>query len=313
MEFRRISDTGMVSSAVGLGCQGFAGADGVAGRASTVRVVRHALNLGISLIVIADPYGGATERLVGEAVAGQSEEVLVATQGGCSVAGSGETIRVDGRPDNLKRACDASLGRLRLDHIGLYFLAKADPQVPVTDSVGAMAELVTAGKVRYIGLPALPRQLLRQAHAEHPITAVIGEYSLWRRHAEIEFLPAAQELGVGFLASSALGRGFLTGRITSPDQLRQPDKRRSDPRFERESLLRDRELLRTAEEIASRRDIGIARLALAWLLAQGGNIVPIPAARNPIHVEMNAAAVGLEFSAEERQQLAALFPPADEK
>jgi aryl-alcohol dehydrogenase-like predicted oxidoreductase len=298
-----------VSSAIGLGCLGFTGAYGRAGLDRAVPVIRVALDLGITLLDLADFYsGGAIEEQVAAAVAGRRDEALIATRGGLRFTRAGQVTRADGSPSYLKAACEASLRRLGTNHIDLYFLAKVDPRVPIEESVGALAELVRAGKVRHIGLPAIPRDMLRRAYAEHRIAAVAGEYSLWERGVENGVLAAARELAIFFLACRPLGRGFLTGRITLSSQLTNGDLRRKDPRFTEESLRRNREILRAAETIASHRDLSMGRLALAWLLAQGDDIVPVPGSCDPTHVEMNASAVRVHLSADECREVAAPFP-----
>ncbi len=310
MEYRHVGKMGQVAPAIGLGCLPFTDAYGAAHWDDMIPTIRLAIDMGIGLILVADSYGGGrAERLIGQAVVGRHHETLIATQGGTVLSGDGQIIGIDGSPAHLRRACDASLRRLGVDQLDLYFLAQVDPRVRLDESVGAIAELVHAGKVRYIGLPAVPRTVLRQAHAEHPITAVLGEYSLWQRDAERELLPAARELAVGFLACGPLGRGFLTGRIISADGLGPGDSRRDDPRFRGENVRRNRELLHTAEQIAARRDIGIGRLALAWLLAQGDDIVPVPGTHRRAHVEMNATAVGVRLDSAQCRELAEAFPP----
>jgi aryl-alcohol dehydrogenase-like predicted oxidoreductase len=306
MEFRHVGEGGPVASAIGLSCPAW-GASGVAAAPVTVGL---ALDLGITLLVLTEfRDGGASERIIGQAVRRRRDEVLIVTQGGARFAHDGLPQVLDGSPASLKRACAASLRRLGLDHIDLFILGQVDPQVPIADSVGAMAELVASGEVRYIGLPAVPAKILRTAHAEHPIAGVIGEYSLWHRHAERELLPAARELGVGFLACGPLGRGFLTGRVTSADQIDPRDPRRHDPRFRPANLRKNRERLRAAEEIASHRDIGIGRMALAWILAMGDDIIPVPSTRYPTHVEMNSSAADVRLTARECRALAEIFPP----
>ncbi len=309
MEPRVPGSTKLVSSAIGLGCFGFTGAYGGPGLDRAVSVIRMALDLGITLLDVADFYaGGAVEEQIAAAVAGRHDEVLIATRGGLRFTRVGKVTQTDGSPGYLTAACEASLRRLGTDHIDLYSLAKVDPQVPVEESVGALAQLVRAGKVRHIGLPAIPRDMLRRAYAEHPIAAVAGEYSLWERGVERGVLAAARELAICFLACRPLGRGFLTGQITMRSQLAEGDLRWSDPRFTEESLRRNREILRAAETMASHRDLSTGRLALAWLLAQGDDIVPLPGSCQPTHVEMNASALRVRLSADECREIAALFP-----
>ncbi len=311
VEFRQIGATRMVLPQIGLGTLPFAGSYGPADPAGSRRVVHTALDLGMGLVMLADYFGGgAIERLVGETVAHRRAEALIATQGGTLFDSHGAVTGIDGSPAQLRRSCDASLSRLSTGYIDLYILSRVDPRVPLTESVGAMAELVRAGKVRYIGLPALPRQRLREARAEHPISTVMGEYALWQRDAEAELLPAAQELGLALLACMPLGRGFLTGRMTSPGRLGPADARRGDPRFADESFRRNRILLRAAEELASHRDVGIGRLALSYLIMQSGTVIPVPGTRRQAHAEMNATAVSIRLSARQRQELLEALPGA---
>jgi len=309
MESRQISGTRLISSSIGLGCLGFAGAYGSADRAQSVLVIRLALDLRVTFLAVADFYGGGTvEQIVGDAIADRRDDALIATQGGLHFTDSGRPTRIDGSPKYLKQACDASLKRLKVDHVDLYTLSRPDPRVPIEESVGALAELVRAGKVRHIGLRAVSAATLRRAHAEYPITATEDEYSLWERQAEKDVLPTARELGIGFVACSPLGRGFLTGKVTSPRHLAAGDARLDDPRFTPESLARNRNMLSRAEEIAANHNLGVGRLALAWLLAQGKDIVPVPGARQLTHVEMNASTVTVRLTASERKELAAVFP-----
>ncbi len=216
MESRQISGTRLISSSIGLGCLGFAGAYGSADRAQSVLVIRLALDLRVTFLAVADFYGGgAVEQIVGDAIADRRDDALIATQGGLHFTDSGRPTRIDGSPKYLKQACDASLKRLKVDHVDLYTLSRPDPRVPIEESVGGIAALVRAGKVRHVGLRGVSAATLRRAHAEYPITAIEGEYSLWERQVETDVLPMARQLGIGFVACSPLGRGFLTGRVTS--------------------------------------------------------------------------------------------------
>jgi aryl-alcohol dehydrogenase-like predicted oxidoreductase len=303
MQVRRIGGSGLVSSAVGLGSLAFAGCYGRVDEVECVRTVQHALDLGVTMLDTADSFsGGEVERLVGRAVAGRRDEALIATW-------SATRGRDDSGPEALRMACDASLRRLGVDHIDLYYLVPANQPGPIEASVSQLAELVTAGKIRYVGLSGASAEELRRAHAVHPITALAVEYSLWERQAEAGPLLAAHELGIGIVACRPLGRGFLAGRIVSPDQLDAADDRRNDSRFWRENLRRNRRLLQDAEQVATQKHLGLSRLALAWLLSRADDIVPIPSTRNRLHIEMNAGAVGLRLSQEECDALAALFPP----
>lgn len=309
MNKRRLGGTGMVSSAIGLGCLGFAGAYGQTDRPASIMAVRAALDAGITMLAVADFYcDGAVERFVAEALGRSRSRMLIATQGGMRFGESGRPTTVDASPAYLRSACDASLRRLRTDHIDLYFLARPDHKVPIEDSVGALAELVAKGKVSGIGLCDVNVAMLRRAHAVHPVTAVAAEYSLWHRRPEEDILPATRELAVGFVAYRPLGRGFLAGQITSASQLDANDERRGDPRFTEANLAQARLGLKRAQELAALRNVGVGRLVLAWLLAQGDHVVPVPGTRSSIHAEMNAAATRVAISAGECQELSALFP-----
>jgi aryl-alcohol dehydrogenase-like predicted oxidoreductase len=304
----KIGGTGLISSPIGLGCVAFTGSYGRVEEAETVRRIRQALDLGVSLLDMADFYrAGEIERLAGRAVGSRRDEAVIATQGGLQFDATGRLNGIDATPDQLRKACEASLMRLGMEHIDLYYLACADPDVPIEDSVGQLAELAAAGKIRQIGLVTSSAQQLRRAHRVHPVAAVCTEYSLWERRAEAECLPAARELGVTLVACRPLGRGVLTGQISSPDCYDAADVRHGDSRFSRENLLRTQGLVEEAEKIAASLHIGLSRLALAWLLAQPG-VVPIPSTRNPLHLEMNAAAVGLSVPRDHYDRLAALFP-----
>jgi aryl-alcohol dehydrogenase-like predicted oxidoreductase len=313
MEYRRLGGTGLVSSAVGLGCLGFTGAYGHADHARSMLAVRAALDTGITLLAMADFYrGGAVEQLVGEALAGCRSQMLIATQGGQRFSATGRLAGVDASPAYLKRACDASLRRLRTDRIDLYFLARPDRKVRLEDSIGALAELVAEGKLGGIGLCDASAGTLRRAHAIHPVAAVATEYSLWSRRPEHDVLPVARELAIGLVACQPLGRGVLAGRISSARQLRAGDPRRRDLRFTEASLARVQPQLQAVQEMAALRNVGVGRLALAWLLAQYDRVVAAPGTRSSLHVEMNAAATSVELSPDECQRLGALFPaPAD--
>jgi aryl-alcohol dehydrogenase-like predicted oxidoreductase len=309
MNKRRLGATGMVSSAIGLGCLGFTGAYGQTDRSRSIMAVRAALDAGITILAVADFYrGGAVERLVGEALGPSRSRMFIATQGGVRFSESGRPTGVDASPAYLRRACDASLRRLRTDLINVYFLARPDHKVPIEDSVGALAELVAKGKVGGIGLCDVSVAMLRRAHAIHPVTAVAAEYSLWHRRPEQDILPAARELAVAFIACRPLGRGFLAGQVTSASQLGADDERRGDQRFTEANLARARPRLQRAQEMAALRNVGVGRLVLAWLLAQGDHVVPVPGTRSSIHAEMNAAATRVAISTDECEELSALFP-----
>ncbi|MGI5455118.1 aldo/keto reductase [Streptomyces sp. CA-249302] len=302
---------GLTVSAVGLGCLGLSGGYGEAPEAGSVALLRRAVDEGVTLLDTADFYGGgACEELVGRAVAGRRDEVVLATRGGVrSAVPGGPPSVTDGRPAYLRQACEASLRRLGTDRVDLYYLARVDPEVPVEESVGALAELVAEGKVRHLGLSEAGAGQLRRAHAVHPLSALESEYSLWERHVEDEILPAARALGIGFVAHSPLGRGFLTGTLDSADRLGARDIRRNHPRFSAGNLARNRALLGAVEETAARYEVTTGQLVLAWLLSRGPDVVPIPGTRSEAHLLLNIGAAGLELTADESARLAALLPP----
>jgi aryl-alcohol dehydrogenase-like predicted oxidoreductase len=263
--------------------------------------IHRALDLGVNFLDTADMYGPHTnERLVGQAIADRRDEVVLATKFGITRDPNDPTVRgVNGRPEYVMRACDASLRRLGADHIDLYYQHRVDPDVPIEETVGAMAELVDAGKVRFLGLSEAAPETIRRAHAVHPISALQTEYSLWSRDPEAEILPTLRELEIGFVAYSPLGRGFLTGQITSPDDFAPDDFRRRNPRFQGENFRRNLELVERVRQIAREKDCTPAQLALAWVMAQGPDIVPIPGTKRRKYLEENVAAVELELTAEE--------------
>jgi aryl-alcohol dehydrogenase-like predicted oxidoreductase len=294
--------------AIGLGCRAFSGGYGPVDKDETVRTIQHALNIGITLFDVADFYGsGEAERTLGRAIAGWRDEAVIATRGGLSFDDWGRPTGIDGSPGALARACDASLRRLSVDRIDLYYLARVDPYVPVEESVGRLGELVDAGKIGGIGLAKATAEQLHRAHAAHPIAALAHEYSLLERGIEAEQLPAARALGVTVVACRPLGRGLLTGRISTVDHLAADDLRRGDQRFWRENAARRKEMLVAAERMAAEKDVSLGRLALAWLLAQPG-VVPVPSTRNRLHLEMNAAAIGVRLTSEELDRLGGIFP-----
>lgn len=309
MSVGKLEEHGLISSPIGLGCGAFTGVYGLVGEEETIRTIQHALNIGITMFDIADFYGaGEVERIVGRAIEGCRDQALIATRGGLIFDARGRPTGVDGSPDHLSRACDASLRRLSVDHIDLYYLARVDPYVPVEESVGRLAELATAGKIGHIGLSRASAEQLRRAHVTHPIIAIATEYSLLERAIEAEELPAARALGVEVVACRPLARGLLTGRISSVEHLAADDLRRHDWRFRRESAAHRKDMLLAAEAMAAEKDVSLGRLALAWLLAQPG-VIPVPSTRSRLHLEMNAAATAVRLTTEERDRLAAIFPP----
>lgn len=295
-------------STIGLGCMGFSGTYGPADERESLATIRQALDLGITLVDTADFLdGGANEALVGRAIAERRDEIVVCTHTGIRVDASG--FAVDGRPDWFAAACDASLVRLGVERIDLYMLARVDPNVPIEESVGAMADLVAAGKVRHIAISEASAATVRRAHAVHPVAALQTEYSLWERHVEAEILPTLRELGIGFMAYSPLGRGFLSATLRSPGDLDDTDYRHYDPRFQDGNFQRNRELLAPLPALAEDKGITPSQLALAWLLSKNEHIVPIPGSRRLAHLKENAAAADIEFTEDEIACIDQLFLP----
>ncbi|MFO7894247.1 MAG: aldo/keto reductase [Longimicrobiales bacterium] len=309
MERRALGEQGLEVSAIGLGCMGMSEFYGDPDDDRSVDVIHKAIDLGITFLDTADMYGPFTnEKLVGRAIAGRRDEVELATKFGNEREPDGSFVGVNGRPEYVRKACDASLGRLGVDHIDLYYQHRVDPDVPIEETVGAMSRLVEAGKVRYLGLSEAGPETIRRAHATHPITALQTEYSLWSRFPEAEILPTVRELGIGFVPYSPLGRGFLSGEIRSPDDLAEDDWRRNNPRFQGHNFRKNLELVDRIEGMAEEKGVPAARLALAWLLHQGDDVVPIPGTTNPDHLESNAAALDVELSDRELAQIDEIAP-----
>jgi aryl-alcohol dehydrogenase-like predicted oxidoreductase len=304
MESRQLGKQGLIVSRLGLGCMGMSDAYGPADEAESLATIHRALDLGINLLDTSDAYGPFTnEVLVGKAIRGRRDEVKVATKfgfvGGTDGRGGGS---IDGRPEHVRAACEGSLRRLEVDHIDLYYQHRVDPNVPIEETVGAMAELVRQGKVRYLGLCEASPQTIRRAHGVHPISALQTEYSLWSRDPEDELLPTVRELGIGYVAYSPLGRGFLTGQLRRFEDLPADDWRRLRPRFQGENFQKNLELVDRVKEIAVAKHVTPAQLALAWLLAQEG-VVPIPGTKRRKNLEENVAAVGITLTSEELKRI----------
>jgi aryl-alcohol dehydrogenase-like predicted oxidoreductase len=309
MQRRKLGTRGLTVSALGLGCMGMSEFYGATNEDEAIAAIHRALGLGIDFLDTADMYGPFTnERLVGKAIRGRRGDVIIATKFGNQRREDGSWIGINGKPEYVKACCDGSLQRLGVDHIDLYYQHRVDTTVPIEDTVGAMAGLVRAGKVRYLGLSEAAPQTIRRAAAVHPISALQTEYSLWSREPEDEILPTVRELGIGFVAYSPLGRGFLTGRFKTIDDLEPGDYRRRSPRFAGENFRKNLDLVKRIQQMAAAQRVTPGQLALAWLLAQGDDIVPIPGTRHAKFVEENAAAVSIHLSAEDLRQIAEAAP-----
>jgi aryl-alcohol dehydrogenase-like predicted oxidoreductase len=309
MVHRKLGRQGLEVSALGLGCMGMS--DFYAGRdeAEALATLQLALDLGIDFFDTADAYGPHTnERLVGKALRPWRDRVVIATKFGFLRGDDGSFRGVCGRPEYVRQACDASLSRLGIQHIDLYYLHRMDPDVPIEETVGAMADLVKAGKVRHLGLSEVGPDTLRRAHAVHPIAALQSEYSLWSRDPEDEVLPACRELGIGFVAYSPLGRGFLTGRFRKFEDLAPDDYRRGSPRFQGENFQRNLDLVERVNLLARERGCTPAQLALAWLLGRGDDVVPIPGTKHRRYLEENVGALEVDLSADDLRRIEEVAP-----
>ncbi|HEX8806118.1 MAG TPA: aldo/keto reductase [Candidatus Aquilonibacter sp.] len=312
MEQRNVGKNGPAVGALGLGCMGMSEFYGAADDAESIRTIRRALDLGVTMLDTADMYGPFTnELLVGKAIEGKRDAVFLATKFGIMRDPNDPDRRgINGRPEYVRAACDASLKRLGVDHIDLYYQHRVDVSTPVEETVGAMSELVQAGKVRFLGLSEASAQNIRRAYRVHPIAALQNEWSLWSRDLEENGqLEAARELGVSIVAYSPLGRGFLTGAIRTPNDFAPDDFRRSSPRFMGENFQKNLDLVRHVEQLAEEKDCTTSQLALAWLLAQGRDVIPIPGTKRVKYLEENVGALEVQLSDAELQELNDIFPP----
>jgi aryl-alcohol dehydrogenase-like predicted oxidoreductase len=309
MDKRRLGREGLEVSALGLGCMGMSEFYGTGDEDKSIDTIHRAIELGINFLDTADMYGPFTnEKLVGKAIADRRDEVVLATKFGNERAEDGTRLGVNGRPEYVRRACDASLKRLGVDHIDLYYQHRVDVEVPVEETFGAMKELVEAGKVRFLGISEAAPETIRRAHSVHPITALQTEYSLWSRDVENLILPTVRELGIGFVAYSPLGRGFLTGQIRRFEDLPENDFRRTSPRFQGENFQKNLKLADRVKEIADEKCVTPGQLALAWLLHQGEDIVPIPGTKRREYLEENVRAVDIELTDDDLSRIEEAAP-----
>jgi aryl-alcohol dehydrogenase-like predicted oxidoreductase len=306
---KRTLGQGLEVSAEGLGCMGMSEFYGSVDQDEAVATIHRAIELGVNFIDTADMYGPFTnEKLVGSAIADRRDKVVLATKFGNVRGENGEFLGIRGDADYVRQACDASLQRLGVEHIDLYYQHRVDPEVSIEETVGAMKELVDAGKVRHLGLSEAAPDTIRRAHAVHPITALQTEYSLWERDPENAILATIRELGIGFVAYSPIGRGFLSGRFQSPDDFAENDFRQTHPRMSGENFAKNLELVEKVKEIAEEKGATAGQLALAWVLAQGDDIVPIPGTTKVKHLEENIAAVDIELSEDDLRRLDEVAP-----
>ena len=304
MKTRKLGTQGLEVSEIGLGCMGMSEFYGTGDEDESIATIHRAIELSVTFIDTADMYGPFTnEKLVGKAIADRRDQVVLATKFGNEREEDGTMLDVNGRPDYVRKACDASLQRLGVDHIDLYYQHRVDTETPVEETWGAMQELVEAGKVRYLGISEAAPETIRKANSVHPISALQTEYSLWSRDVEDEILPTVRELGIGFVAYSPLGRGFLTGQIQSFEDLPEGDYRRNSPRFQGENFEKNLELVEKVREIANEKGVAPSQLAIAWLLHQGEDIVPIPGTKRRKYLEENAEAPGIELSDEDLSRI----------
>jgi aryl-alcohol dehydrogenase-like predicted oxidoreductase len=309
VEQRTLGTQGLVVSATGLGCMGMSQSYGAVDEGEAIATIHRAIELGVTFLDTADMYGPFTnEQLVGRAIAGRRDEVVLATKFGNERRKDGSWAGVNGKPEYVRKCIDDSLGRLGVDHVDLYYQHRIDTSVPVEETWGAMAGLVAAGKVRYLGISEAAPATIHRAHAAHPMTAVQSEYSLFTRDPEDGVLDTVRELGIGFVAYSPLGRGFLSGTITSPDQFEEDDFRRHSPRFQGESFDKNLVVVERVKELAEAKGVTPSQLALAWVLAQGDDIVPIPGTKRRSYLEENVGALAVELTADDLASIDAVAP-----
>jgi aryl-alcohol dehydrogenase-like predicted oxidoreductase len=309
MQQRKLGDQGLAVSAMGLGCMGMSEFYGQRDEQESIATIHRSLEVGINFFDTSDIYGPFTnEILVGKALRPHRDEAIIATKFGIVRDADGTRRGISGRPEYVRQACDASLQRLGIETIDLYYQHRIDPQTPIEETVGAMAGLVHAGKVRYLGLSEASPETIRRAHAIHPISALQTEYSLWSREPEDEILPTLRELGIGFVPYSPLGRGFLTGQIQKPEDLTPDDWRKGSPRFQGENFQKNLDLVRKIEQLAARKGCKPSQLALAWVLAQGEDFAPIPGTKRRKYLEENAGAEQLHLTASDLAEIDAIAP-----
>lgn len=310
MHTRKLGSQGLEVSALGLGCMGMSDFYGGRDEAEAVATIHRALDLGVTFLDTADMYGPFTnEVLVGKAITDRRDGVVLATKFGNVRSENGEYLGIRGDAEYVRQACDASLKRLGVDHIDLYYQHRVDPSTPIEETMGAMADLVKAGKVRYLGLSEAAPETIRRAHAVYPVTALQTEYSLWSREPEEEILQTVRELGIGYVAYSPLGRGFLTGQIRRIEDLAEDDYRRTAPRFQGDNFQKNLDLVAEIETMAREKGCTPSQLALAWLLGQGGDIVPIPGTKKRTRLEENVGALDVQITGEDRSRIDRILPP----
>ncbi len=309
MQYRELGHSSFSLSAIGLGCMGMSEFYGSRDDRESMDVIHRALDLEVNFLDTADVYGrGHNEELVGKAIRGRRDQVILATKFGNQRDAAGNFVGINGRPEYVRQACDESLKRLRIDTIDLYYQHRVDTQVPIEETVGAMSRLLEEGKVRCLGLSEAGPATIRRAHKTHPISALQTEYSLWSRDPEDELIPLCRELGITFVPYSPLGRGFLTGKIKSPDDLEPGDWRRMSPRFQGDNFQRNLDLVNRIEELAAEKNCKPSQLALAWVLAQGEDMIPIPGSSHISHLEENLAALEISLSSEDLQRIDEVAP-----